>query len=139
MNKKGNTKGLNEYNQAKKEETEKIVIDAIDRVRKSGKKFTLQAVCEEAGVSRSYFGKHPELMEIVNKYRETTFSRKKTQDTKDVIIASQRAKIAQLERTIKAFNLNENYREKYEKEVEKNKELEAQIKAIYESKVDLNF
>ena len=139
MNKVGNSSSLNEYNKQVKSETEKKVLEAIDTVRKSGNKFTLQSVCEEAGVSRSYFSKNPHMMEVINKYRNTTFSKKKTQDSKDVIISSQRAEIAKLKRQLKAFELNENYKEKYLKEVEKCEKLEKQIKDLLESKIDLNF
>lgn len=139
MNKKGNSKGLKEYNQVKKEQTEKAVLEAIDKLAKSGEKFTMQKVCDTAGVSRSYFGKHPELMEIINKYRDTTFGKKKTQDSKDVIIASQRATINQLNKRLKGVEINENYKEKYLKEVEKCQKLEQQIKDLLEAKLDLNF
>lgn len=139
MNKIGNSSSLNEYNKQVKSETEKKVLEAIDIVRKSDAKFTLQAVCEKAGVSRSYFSKNPHMMEVINKYRNTTFSKKKTQDSKDVIISSQRAEIAKLKRTLKAYEVNENYKEKYLKEVEKCEKLEKQIKDLLESKIDLNF
>ena len=139
MNKVGNSSSLNEYNKQLKEETEKKVLEAIDIVRKSDTKFTLQAVCEEAGVSRSYFSKNPHMMEVINKYRSTPFSKKKTQDSKDVIISSLRAEIAKLKRALKALEMNENYKEKYYKEVEKCEKLEQQIKDLLESKIDLNF
>ena len=139
MNKIGNSSSLNEYNKQVKSETEKKVLEAIDIVRKSDAKLTLQAVCEKAGVSRSDFSKNPHMMEVINKYRNTTFSKKKTQDSKDVIISSQRAEIAKLKRTLKAYEVNENYKEKYLNEVEKCKKLEQQIKALLESKIDLNF
>ena len=123
MNKIGNSSSLNEYNKQVKSETEKKVLEAIDIVRKSDAKFT----------------KNPHMMEVINKYRNTTFSKKKTQDSKDVIISSQRAEIAKLKRTLKAYEVNENYKEKYLNEVEKCKKLEQQIKALLESKIDLNF
>lgn len=139
MNKIGNSSSLKEYNKQKKSETEQRVLEAIDTVRKSGNKFTLQAVCDEAGVSRSYFSKNPHMMEVLNKYRKTPFSKKKTQDSKDVIIASQRSEINKLKKQLKAFELNENYKEKYLNEVEKCKQLEKQIKDLLESQLDLNF
>ena len=139
MNKLGNPSVLSEYNEQRKSETEKRVLEAIDKVRQSGNKFTLQSVCDEAGVSRSYFSKNPHMMEVLNKYRKTTFSKKKTQDSKDVIIASQRTEINKLKKIIKAAEVNENYKEKYLNEVEKCKKLEQQIKDLLESKLDLNF
>lgn len=110
MNKNGNPNALKEFNASKKEQTEKDVLEAIEYVRKNSNKFTLQAVCDKAGVSRMYFSKHPELMEVVNKYRNVTHKKKQNKDSKDVIIASQKATIAKLEKTIKAFELNENYK-----------------------------
>lgn len=139
MNKRGNPNGLKEYNNAVKEQTEQAVLSAIETVRKSGKKFTLQAVCEEAGVSRTYFTKHPELMAVIKKYRDPSINQKRTKDSKDVIIETQKATIARQNKIIKAYEVNENYKEKYEKLLEKCDSLEAQIKDLLEQKIDLNF
>lgn len=139
MNKKGNPSALKEFNTLKREQTEKIVLEAIDTVRKSGNKFTLEAVCKEAGISRAYFSKHPELMDVVNKYRTVSHKKKQSKDAKDVIIASQKAIITKQERTIKAFEINENYKEKYEQELIRNEQLQKQINDLIASKIDLNF
>ncbi len=139
MNKKGNPNALKEFNSSKKEQTEKAVLEEIEYVRKTEKKFTLQAVCEKAGVSRMYFSKHPELMEVVNKYRNVTHKKKQNRDSKDVIIASQRATISKLERTVKAIEINDNYKEKYEKEKAKCEELQKKLDVLIASKLDLNF
>lgn len=139
MNKNGNPNALKEFNVSKKEQTEKAVLEAIEYVRKNSKKFTLQAVCEKAGVSRMYFSKHPELMEVVNRYRNVTHKKKQNKDSKDVIITSQKTTIAKLEKTIKAFELNENYKEKYEQEKARCEELQKKLDDMISSKIDLNF
>lgn len=139
MNKNGNANALKEFNTSKKEQTEKSVLEAIDYVRKNESKFTLQAVCDKAGVSRMYFSKHPELMEVVNKYRSVTHKKKQNKDSKDVIIASQRAMITQLEKRIKVCELNENYKEKYEQEKAKCEELQKKLDEAIAAQIDLNF
>ena len=139
MNKNGNPNALKEFNASKKEQTEKDVLEAIEYVRKNSNKFTLQAVYDKAGVSRMYFSKHPELMEVVNRYRNVTHKKKQNKDSKDVIITSQKATIAKLEKTIKAFELNENYKEKNEQEKARCEELQKKLDAMISSKIDLNF
>lgn len=138
MNKKGSPDVLYEYNNNKKEQTRQAVLKAIDKIHKSGVKFTMQAVCDEAGVSRMYFSKHPELKELIDKYRDDDLKLKRSYDSKDVIIASQAETIKKQARTIKAFELNENYKEKYLREVERNKQLEQQIKDLLENNINLD-
>lgn len=137
---KRNINGIKQYNESVKAEKEKAVLKAIDVVRRSGKPFTLQAVIDESGVSRSYFTKHPELMEVVNKYRQPSgYKVKQSKDAKDTLIISLRAENVRLKRQLKAVDVNDNYKVKYDEAMAKIAELEQQLKQALETKLDLNF
>ena len=135
-----NIDGLVEYNQSVKKQTEENVIKAINKVRKSGKEFTLAAVCEEAGVSRSYFYKNPEMLKLIDKYRNPTGNKKiQTKDAKDVIISSQKAEIKDLRNKLNAISVNDNYKIKYEEALEKIAQLEKELEEALKMNLDLDF
>ena len=135
-----NIDGLVEYNQSVKKQTEENVIKAINKVRKSGKEFTLAAVCEEAGVSRSYFYKNPEMLKLIDKYRNPTGNKKiQTKDAKDVIISSQKAEIKDLSNKLNAISVNDNYKIKYEEALEKIAQLEKELEEALKMNLDLDF
>lgn len=136
----GNIKGLQESNSQKQKDAEQRVLDAINTVRKSNKPFTLAAVCEEAEISRSYFTKHPEMMEIVNRYRKPTGRKRiQTQDSKDTLILSLKAENKKLRNQLKAIDINDNYKQKYDDALIKIATLEKQLKQALESNIDLDF
>ena len=135
-----NIEGLVEYNQSVKKQTEQNVIKAINKVRKSGKEFTLAAVCEEAGVSRSYFYKNPEMLKLIDKYRNPTGNKKiQTKDAKDVIISSQKSEIKDLKNKLNAISVNDNYKIKYEEALEKIAQLEKELEEALKMNLDLDF
>lgn len=135
-----NIEGLVEYNQSVKKQTEQNVIKAINMVRKSDKEFTLAAVCEEAGVSRSYFYKNPEMLKLIDKYRKPTGNKKiQTKDAKDVIISSQKAEIKDLKNKLNAISVNDNYKIKYEEALEKIAQLEKELEEALKMNLDLDF
>lgn len=137
---KRNINGIKKYNESVKADKEKAVLKAIDVIRKSGKPFTLQAIIDESGVSRSYFTKHPELMKVVNKYRQPSgYKVKQTQDAKDTLIISLKAENNKLKRQLKAVEINDNYKVKYDEALAKIAVLEQQLKQALEMKLDLNF
>lgn len=137
MNKKGNAKALNEYNNQKKEQTRQRVLDAIERVYKSDKKFTLENVIKEAGVSRAYFTKNKDMMDLINKYRDNYYvCRKRTTDTKDVLIKAQEAKIKKLEKENKLLLTNINYKQKYEEALNEIERLNDIIKRQLEDRIN---
>ena len=134
---KGNAKALNEYNSSKKEVTKKRVLEAINEIHKSGKKFTLAAVCKKANVSRAYFTKHPDMMEIVNRYRKNHYSCKnRNSDSRDTLIQLQKKTITSLEKRIKELETNINYKEKYLENQERIRELERQINDLLYSNIE---
>lgn len=135
-----NIEGLVEYNQSVKKQTEQNVIKAINKVRKSGKEFTLAAVCEKAGVSRSYFYKNPEMLKLIDKYRNPTGNKKiQTKDAKDVIISSQKTEIKDLKNKLNAISVNDNYKIKYEEALEKIAQLEKELEEALKMNLDLDF
>ena len=135
-----NIEGLVEYNQSVKKQTEQNVIKAINKVRKSGKEFTLTAVCEKAGVSRSYFYKNPEMFKLIDKYRNPTGNKKiQTKDAKDVIISSQKTEIKDLKNKLNAISVKDNYKIKYEEALEKIAQLEKELEEALKMNLDLDF
>lgn len=135
-----NIDGLVEYNQSVKKQTEENVIKAINKVRKSGKEFTLAEVCKEAGVSRSYFYKNPEMLKLIDKYRNPTGNKKiQTKDAKDVIISSQKSEIKDLKNKLNAISVNDNYKIKYEEALEKIAQLEKELEEALKMNLDLDF
>ena len=70
---------------ARAEQKAKDVHNAINKLRKEGQ-FTLADLCREAGVSRSYFTKHPEMRALANKYiKSTGRTIVRSQDSKDTL------------------------------------------------------
>lgn len=135
-----NIDGLVEYNQSVKKQTEENVIKAINKVRKSGKEFTLAEVCKEADVSRSYFYKNPEMLKLIDKYRNPTGNKKiQSKDAKDVIISSQKAEIKDLRNKLNAISVNDNYKIKYEEALEKIAQLEKELEEALKMNLDLDF
>ena len=137
---KRNTDGLAEYNKTIKAQKEQDVIKAINTIRKAGKKITLAAVCEEASVSRAYFQKNPEMLKLVDKYRNPSGTKKvQSQDAKDTIIISLKAENRKLRNELKAIDVNDNYKIKYEESLEKIALLEKQLDEALKMNLDLDF
>ena len=59
--------GVKKHNEAVKQKKADDVKKAINKLRKEGE-FTLADLCREAGVSRTYFSKHPDMKELADKY-----------------------------------------------------------------------
>ena len=56
---------------------------AINKLRKEGE-FTLADLCREAGVSRTYFSKHPDMKELADKYiTPTGYCKNRSKDSAD--------------------------------------------------------
>ena len=131
-----NIKGLIERNEKLKAEKEASVKKALEKLRKSGKEFSIATVCREANVSRQYLHDHPDLLELVYKYTNTS-SRpgKRNKDTIETHIALLRKTIRDKDREIenmkKEYECNEKYKEKYEEALTKIKTLEKQLDEAY--------
>ena len=131
-----NTEGLKKHNEALSAEKEKAVKSAINKLRKKDYKFSLTDVCREAGVSRQYLHKHPDLLELVYKYTSTTTrGGKRNKDSTETYITILKADIREKDREIarikKEYEVNENYKAKYEDALQKIKQLEQQLEEAY--------
>ena len=62
-----NISGLIKRNADLSAEKELNVKKALEKLKKSKKAFSVSEVCREAGVSRQYLHKHPDLLELVYK------------------------------------------------------------------------
>ena len=138
MNKKGNTKAIVNHSKQNSDLCKKRTLEAIDAIIASGEPFTLQAVANKAGVTRQFIYDHEDILSIINSYRKKS-SNKKHNDSKDVIINSQKHEIERLKKQLKAIEINENYKQKYEKLLADYKELKEQFFKMQTSNLDLNF
>lgn len=139
---KRNTSGLKEYTEDLKRKKEQDVIKAINRLKKTGKPITLQLVCTEAKVSRSYIYKNQTLLTMINKYREPTGYKKiQSKDAKDTLILSLKAENTKLKRELKKLQKDESYKEKYEDALKTIESLKKQLNSAYQSNLNdrLNF
>ena len=138
MNKNGNTKAIVNHSKEKSDVCVKKTLEAIDKILASGKRFTLQAVADEAGVTRQFIYDHEEILSIIDSHRKNS-SKKKHNDSKDVIINNQKHEIERLKKQLKAIEINENYKQKYENLLVDYKELKEQFFKMQTSNLDLNF
>ena len=134
-NTKRNTSGIDTHNKVLAEQKAKDVHNAINKLRKEGQ-FTLADLCREAGVSRSYFTKHPEMRALADKYiKSTGRTVVRSQDSKDTLIQTlkrENAKLTKLsEKFVKEAKSNDNYKEKYEKAQEEIKALKKELEEAY--------
>lgn len=113
----------------KSEETENKVVKVIKEMVKNEEKINFYSVYQKAGVSKSFVYNNPTIRELIEKYRSNPIKNKQTQDTKDVIIETQRKRIKELEKQLKN---SVDYKTKYEKLLKENKELKKQLETAYD-------
>lgn len=131
-----NISGLIKRNADLSAEKELNVKKAIEELKKSKKAFSVSEVCREAGVSRQYLHKHPDLLELVYKVSNTSSrSGKRNKDSMEthisILKATIREKDREIERLKRQHESNESYKEKYELAQAKIKELEMQLEEAY--------
>ena len=127
-----NISGLKKRNEDLTAQKEAALRKALDRLRRSGHKFSITELCKEAGVSRQFLHNHEDLLELVYKYTSTTSrSGKRNKDSVETHITLLKATIKEKDREIarvkKEYECNENYKQKYEDALLKIKELEMQL------------
>lgn len=131
-----NISGLKKRNEDLTAQKEAALRKALDRLRRSGHKFSITELCKEAGVSRQFLHNHEDLLELVYKYTSTTSrSGKRNKDSVETHITLLKATIKEKDREIarvkKEYECNENYKQKYEDALLKIKELEMQLEEAY--------
>ncbi len=131
-----NISGLKKRNEDLTAQKEAALRKALDRLRRSGHKFSITELCKEAGVSRQFLHNHEDLLELVYKYTSTTSrSGKRNKDSVETHITLLKATIKEKDREIarvkKEYECNENYKQKYEEALFKIKELEMQLEEAY--------
>ena len=138
MNKYGNTEAIVNHSKQNSDDCRKRTLEAINTILASGKSFTLQAVANEAGVTRQFIYDHEDILSIIDSHRNKS-GKKKHDDAKDVIINNQKHEIARLKKQLKAIEINENYKQKYEDLLVNYNELKEQFIKLKTSDLDLNF
>ena len=108
---------------------------AINKLRKEGE-FTLADLCREAGVSRTYFSKHPDMKELADKYiTPTGYCKNRSKDSADTYIQILKRENRDLKKAldkIKNDIVSENkYKDKYEEALEEIKKLKSQLEEAY--------
>ena len=118
-----NTEGLIEFSQKKQQETAQKVDKAIQELTKLKGKINFNSVAEEAGVSKAYLYKHPEIRERIDMLRKQQeglpspgqVKREMTDASKDVLIAAKNKHIKELQDENKRLKdiLKRRYGEEY--------------------------
>lgn len=131
-----NISGLKKRNEDLTAQKEAALRKALDKLRRSGHKFSITELCKEAGVSRQFLHNHDDLLDLVYKYTSTTSrSGKRNKDSVETHITLLKSTIREKDREIarlkKQFESNENFKQKYEDALLKIKELETQLEEAY--------
>lgn len=112
-----NTDSMVEFNKGKSISKSKAVDDAIKRLIKNGQAINFNTVVNEARVSKSYLYNHPDYRWRIEELRQQQTGRtsqkparsEKADASKDIIIASLKKRIKELENRVNLLN-NENRR-----------------------------
>ncbi len=138
MNKNPNTDALLKARQQKTAECLDAVAKIIQKMHDEGIVLTKAEICEQAGVAKNYFSRHPELLRAYNEASGVKTHEKKIMqngESKDAIIASlkhaNKVLNSKYEKLEKKCLDSLKYKEMYEKEVEKVKRLEEQLNNLY--------
>lgn len=118
-----NTEGLRGFSQKRQQETAQKVDKAIQELIKLKGKINFNSVAEEAGVSKAYLYKHPEIRDRIDMLRKQQeglpsprqVKREMTDASKDVLIAAKNKHIKELQDEIKKLKdiLKRRYGEEY--------------------------
>jgi hypothetical protein len=118
-----NTEGLVEFSQKKQQETALKVDKAIQELIKLKGKINFNSVAAEAGVSKAYLYKHPEIRDRIDTLRKQQeglpspgqVKRVMTDARKDVLIAAKNRHVKELQDEIKRLKdiLKHRYGEEY--------------------------
>lgn len=108
-----NTNSMIEFNKEKSALKGKAVDDAIKRIIKNGQTINFNTVVTEAGVSKSYLYNHPDHRRRIEELRQQQTGRasqkptrsEKSDASKDVIIASLKKRIKELETRVSILDI----------------------------------
>lgn len=134
-NKEKKMAGVKKHNAELKAQKADDVKRAINKLKKEGS-FTLADLCKEAGVSRTYFSKNPDMRALADKYiKPTGYCKNRNKDSQETYIQLLKTENRNLTREIerlKKDNEKENkYKEKYEEAQEEIKKLKEQLEKSY--------
>lgn len=134
-NKEKQIAGLKKHNQEVKEKKANDVKKAINKLKKEGP-FTLADLCREAGVSRPYFSKNPDMRALADKYIVPTgFTKNRNEDSNDAYIKILRSENRELKKALEKIKKDiaeENtYKEKYQKAMEEISNLKKELEQAY--------
>lgn len=124
--------GIKKHNQEIKLQKAKAVKDAINKLKKKGS-FTLKELCDEAGVSKTYFQKHPDMKALAEVYMSPTCGCKtRNKDTQETYIQLLKRENKKLSKELEELQKEEKYKEKYEDAQEEIRKLKEQLEKAYE-------
>lgn len=134
-NKEKKMAGVKKHNEQVKAQKANAVKKAINKLKKEGS-FTLADLCEEAGVSRTYFSKNPDMRKLADKYiTPTGYCKNRNKDSQETYIQLLKTENKNLNRELeklKKDNETDNkYKEKYEEAQEEIKKLKEQLEVAY--------
>lgn len=135
--------GLRKHNQDIKEKKANDVKKAINKLKKQGE-FTLADLCREAGVSRQYFSKNPDMRELADRYiTPTGFTKNRNVDSNDAYIKILKAENRELKKAIEKIKkdiVSDNkYKEKYEQAMKEIDKLKEELKQAYRNNLPGTF
>ena len=124
--------GIKKHNQEVKLQKAKAVKGAINKLKKKGT-FTLKELCDEAGVSKTYFQKHPDMKALAEVYMSHTCGCKtRNKDTQETYIQLLKRENKKLSKELEELQKEEKYKEKYEDAQEEIRKLKEQLEKAYE-------
>ena len=124
--------GIKKHNQEVKLQKAKAVKDAINKLKKKGT-FTLKELCDEAGVSKTYFQKHPDMKALAEVYMSPTCGCKtRNKDTQETYIQLLKRENKKLSIELEELQKEEKNKEKYEDAQEEIRKLKEQLEKAYE-------
>ena len=129
-----NISGLKKRNEELSAQKEAALKKALDKLHRSGIKFSIAQLCKEAGVSRQFLHNHKDLLDLVYKYTSTTSrSGTRNKDSIETHISMLKATIREKDREIARVKKEYecNYKKKYDEALLKIKELEMQLEEAY--------
>ena len=125
---KYNTERIVQLAKEKSKLTRESVVNAIDKLQHEKKEITFASVAKEADVSRNYLYNSEEIRPIIEELREEPIKRNQTEDTKDLIIETQKHKISELNKELKKYESYNELELKYREALKEIEELKEQLK-----------
>lgn len=113
------------------ENTRKKAIDAINAMIANGDNITFYNVNKKTGISKTFLYKDEIVSNLINENRTEKVKKIQKDDSKDVIIKTQKRLIKELEEEIKHLKGSQDYKAKYEETLAELNEVKKQLRKAY--------